>query len=339
VTARRWWILARYLAGLVLASIAFFVVFGRRDELQGAAVAFDHLRWGWVLVALTSEALCLLAFALLQRRLLDVGCCHTSVGFVTALTFGGYAIQNSLPGGPAWSAVWAYRRLRDVGVDEVLSAWTLVASSLLSQATLVALAGTGVLIGGAAAGGLDVGTAVLLAAGVVALILLLWRQRRRLAPVAVAIVRLCQRVSGRPSGDPRAIVEEIQRRVTAVRPSTLDWTWMTWLALANWLGDVACLVIAYVAVGTPVPWRGILLAYAAAQLAANLPITPGGLGVVEGSLTVALVAYGGAEASTVVAVLLYRSISYWLPLPAGWASAAWLSLRHRRIEEGQEAVA
>ena len=40
------------------------------------------------------------------------------------------------------------------------------------------------------------------------------------------------------------------------------------------------------AVHAPVPWRGILLAYGAGQLAVNLPVTPGGLGVVEGSLTV-----------------------------------------------------
>jgi len=37
-------------------------------------------------------------------------------------------------------------------------------------------------------------------------------------------------------------------------------------------------------------WKGLLLAYGAGQLAADLPITPGGLGVVEGSLTIALVA-------------------------------------------------
>jgi uncharacterized protein (TIRG00374 family) len=60
------------------------------------------------------------------------------------------------------------------------------------------------------------------------------------------------------------------------------------------------------------------LAYAAGQLAANLPITPGGLGVVEGSLTIALVAYGGGQASTVAAVLVYRLISFWALLPPGW---------------------
>jgi uncharacterized protein (TIRG00374 family) len=95
--------------------------------------------------------------------------------------------------------------------------------------------------------------------------------------------------------------------------------------VANWSLDCLCLVVAFVALAAPVPWRGLLLAYGAGQLAANLPITPGGLGAVEGSLTVALVFYGGGRVSTVAAVLLYRIISFWALLPLGWAS--WLALR------------
>ena len=63
---------------------------------------------------------------------------------------------------------------------------------------------------------------------------------------------------------------------------------------------------ALLAVGSSVPWKGLLLAYGAGQLAANLPITPGGLGAVEGSITIALVAFGGGRSVTVEAVLLYH---------------------------------
>jgi uncharacterized protein (TIRG00374 family) len=100
--------------------------------------------------------------------------------------------------------------------------------------------------------------------------------------------------------------------------------------MANWLFDAACLVVAFVAVGANVPWRALFLAYSAAQLAINLPITPGGLGVVEGSLTIALVAYGGGKAETVAAVLLYRLISFWALLPVGWTSWAVVSWDTRR---------
>ena len=67
------------------------------------------------------------------------------------------------------------------------------------------------------------------------------------------------------------------------------------MGLGNWVADCGCLALSFLAVGARVPWRGLLLAYGAGQLATILPITPGGLGVVEGSLTVALVTFGGAR--------------------------------------------
>ena len=83
-------------------------------------------------------------------------------------------------------------------------------------------------------------------------------------------------------------------------------------------------------IGAPIPWTGLLLAYGAGQLAATLPITPGGLGVVEGSITVALVAFGGAETSTAYAVLLYRLISFWFILVVGWLFIGEMALEVRR---------
>jgi hypothetical protein len=46
---------------------------------------------------------------------------------------------------------------------------------------------------------------------------------------------------------------------------------------------------------------------------------------VEGSITLALVAFGGAQTITLAAVLLYRLIAYWVCIPAG--GLAWLALR------------
>jgi hypothetical protein len=65
-------------------------------------------------------------------------------------------------------------------------------------------------------------------------------------------------------------------------------------------------------------------------VATNLPITPGGLGVVEGSLTIALVAYGGSTAGSVAAVLLYRIMSFWVPMPLGWIAWGGLRVQARR---------
>ena len=61
----------------------------------------------------------------------------------------------------------------------------------------------------------------------------------------------------------------------------------------------------------------VLLAYAATGIIALLPLTPGGLGIVEGSLSGLLVLAGVSGSDAVVATLAYRLASYWLPTFAG----------------------
>jgi len=50
---------------------------------------------------------------------------------------------------------------------------------------------------------------------------------------------------------------------------------------------------------------------------------------VEGSITIALVAFGGAQTSTVDAVLVYRLVSFWLVLVVGWSLLGELALEVR----------
>ena len=99
------------------------------------------------------------------------------------------------------------------------------------------------------------------------------------------------------------------------------------LFLVAWLADAACLVCALLALGVTPPWSSLLVAYSAAQLVSFLPVTPGGLGLVEGSLTMTLGARGGTGA-IVAGVMLYRGISYWATLPVGLAG--YLNLRRTR---------
>jgi uncharacterized protein (TIRG00374 family) len=61
----------------------------------------------------------------------------------------------------------------------------------------------------------------------------------------------------------------------------------------------------------------VLLAFAAAGILALVPITPGGLGIVEASLSGLLVLAGVPGGAAFVATLAYRLASYWLPLLAG----------------------
>jgi hypothetical protein len=123
----------------------------------------------------------------------------------------------------------------------------------------------------------------------------------------------------------RAAVRNWTQQLRAVRLTPAVGAAAFVLMTVSWVADVAVLAIAFLALNSAPPWTGLLLAYCAGQIAASVPVTPGGIGVVEGSITLALVAFGGAETITLAAVLLYRLIAYWGCLPAG--GLAWLVLR------------
>ncbi len=109
--------------------------------------------------------------------------------------------------------------------------------------------------------------------------------------------------------------------------------WRAALLSAGRLGlDFLCLLCCVRAVGSHPRPSLILLAYAVAGVIGLLPITPGGLGIVEASLTGLLIAAGLDGAQAVLATLAYRLASYWLPMMAG--PVAYLAFRVRYRTSG-----
>jgi putative heme transporter len=331
VSAGRWyrvWRVLRYVIGLAIAGVAIWAITGKTEELSGASAYLSNLRWGVLLIALGAEAVSYLALASMQRRLLLAGDVKVGMAPMTGISLASIAIQNSLPGGLVFYAAYVFRQYRRFGANDVLSGWTLVAGNTLSFISLSGLAAVGLGLALGAGSALDLVEVILGIFIVAALVVLGWVERARLVPHLATGVRVSQRFIHRPSPAVPAdqVVSSWLERVGAISPSSRDWVWATTMSMGNWVADCACLALSFVAVGAGVPWRGLLLAYGAGQLASILPITPGGLGVVEGSLTVALVTFGGAQNSTVAAVLLYRLISFWLLLPVGWGAWGVLAL-------------
>ncbi len=326
---RRAWPVAKYVIGLGLAALAFYQLAGHKSELNEASAALGHLRWEWVLLGAAAEAWSFLAFALLQRKMLRAGGVDVAVGPIAAITLAANSITNSLPAGSVIAPVYSFRQFRRQGADEALAGWSVVATFVAESVTLTVLAAIGASVAYAKGASLDL-VGVIVTVLVLAIVMgVVFVQKRVLVRTVSAALHLCQRLTRWPRGELAAHMDRIILRLTAVRLSPRQMAGAVRLALANWLLDCGCLALSFPAVGAGVPWKGLLLAYGAGQLAANLPITPGGLGVVEGSLTIALVAYGGSAPSTVVAVLLYRVLSFWLALPIGWGAWTWLALTGR----------
>jgi len=127
-------------------------------------------------------------------------------------------------------------------------------------------------------------------------------------------------------------VTGLPRRLVGVRDfvrSTIGERWQAAVVTAagSTVLDYAALLCALRAVGAEPRPSLVLLAYTAAQLFALIPLTPGGLGFVEAGLVGALALAGVSSGDAVGATLLYRIVSYWLPILAG--AVAYVLFRRR----------
>jgi uncharacterized protein (TIRG00374 family) len=99
------------------------------------------------------------------------------------------------------------------------------------------------------------------------------------------------------------------------------------VSIGIWAFDYLSLVAVLVALHVSPQPGVVLLAFTSAKIVAMVPVTPGGLGLVEAGLTGVLLLAGIPSAQALLATLAYRVVSYWLSLPAGLV--AWLMFRRR----------
>lgn len=321
--------LVRFVLGLALSALVLNALNGQRNDLAAAISQLGRLKIEWVAFGAVLELVSYLALGALQKALLGAGNVRLTMPFATALALASSAIVSSLPGGPAFAGIYTFGQYRRKGADRAVALWVIIAVVALEALalSLVASAGVGLAIQeGASYNLIGVTAASVVLFG--AIDALVW-QRRWLVLMFFRIFSWSRDHFGRPRRDIVTVMDDFISRLAAVRPGRLDLGRALLIAAGFWICDCGALAASFGGVGAPIPWRGLLLAYGAGQLAANLPITPGGLGVVEGSMTVALVAFGGAQTSAVTAVLLYRIISFWGPLALGWGAWSTIALRWR----------
>jgi uncharacterized protein (TIRG00374 family) len=297
------------------------IVVTRHHALAASATRLTHLHWVWIPLALVLEWVSISVFARMQRRLLAVGGATVAARPMLATVYAANALATSLPlAGPELGAAFTYRRLKRQGVETPVAGWTLMIGGVLSP-----LAGVFVLVMGALLSGNNL-VAVLGSVGGafgVATIVLLHTAvrhphlRRTLESAATWVLGHTRRLLRRPAGDPEEVDVWVDR-LASMRPDASVWTRAGILALANWLTDAGVLAVSIYAVGATVPWQALLLIYGFGVLVRSLGITPGGIGLVEGTLCLGLVAAGVHVALALASVLVYRIISFWMVAGAGW---------------------
>jgi len=324
-----WKTVVKRALAVAAAGAAIYLVLPRLIAVLGAWPRLSTLNPVWFTVALAAELASFTCNFALQRLAL-----RTRGWFaVVAAGLAGNAITDSLPGGDAAGAAVQFRMLTTAGFDTDTAVGGLTAFSLLGVGGLLALplfALPTILAGAPVSPGL-VHTALLGIAGFVLYAIfgvIVLRTERPLA----ALGRAAQRVWNRLTRGRRPPVTGLDTRLLAERDTIRtvlgrNW-WQAVLLTAGRLGlDYACLLAALRATGAGPRPSLVLLAYAAAGILALFPVTPGGLGVVEASLSGLLILAGVRPGSAVLATLAYRIASYWLPLLAG--PPAYLLFRHR----------
>ena len=310
---------------IVIIFLIEYVVLPNFAEARRSVALLTHLNLVLVAFAVLCEASALVAYAELTRSVLHpVAPTRLTVLRINLSTF---ALSHVLPAGSATGGALGYRLLTTAGVPGTTAGFGLGVQAIGSAVVLngifwcalfisIPLNGFNPLYGYAALGGV-----VLFAAFAGTLVLLSRGQRR----ADSWIMRLAERLPFLNAATVDRLLQSVAERITILIKNRVVLRRSLLLAACNWFLDAMSLWVFVWAFGHAMNPIDLLVAYGLANILAVIPLTPGGLGVIEGVLIPTLVGFHVPKGIAVFAVLAYRLVNFWLPIPIG--GAAYLSLR------------
>ena len=317
--------------------ILFYLVLPQWGQQKAAAEALRRVNPLLVLLAIGLQAASLLSYTILTRVTLPPKP-KLQLFTLFRIQLATKAVTNTVPGGSAAGGTLGYRLLTENGVAPTAAGFSLATVGLGSAVVLNLILWLALLIS-IPFNGLKPAyvtaaiVGVLLLALAAALVYLLLEGRATAERVMRAIFRRLPFVEEETAS---RFVHQIADRLQdlAAQPELVR-RGVIWAA-ANWLLDAASLWTLLWAFGTIVSPVNLIVAYGLAGVLAAIPLTPGGLGVVELVLPSALVGFGVPATTAAAAVLSWRFAQYWLPIPLGGLSYASLKVgplgqRERRL--------
>ncbi len=315
------WTVTVFLIALVVEYLVLPQVPGARKSLH----LLGQVNVWYLILGFLLEGGSLLAYAELTHTVLPPG--SPSRWRLFRINTASLALSHVVPGGTAPATGLSYRLLGDSGVQGADAAFALAMQGVGSAVVLnlifwLALVVSLFLHGYNPLYGIAAGVGVLLMGAFGGVVILLLRGRHH----AVEIVRWIGDHVPLVNGDALArTVERIAERLRSFGADPVLLRRAIVWAAANWLLDAASLWVFVLAFGKVVQPDSLLVAYGLANILAVIPITPGGLGIVEGVLIPTLVGFGVTRGVATLGVLSYRLVNFWLPIPAGFGT--YLSLR------------
>lgn len=313
---------------VVLLVVGIYVVFPKLVGLDQAVKKLDDASLVWILIAIAFNVAAFAAYVALFRGVLagtrdDILQRRLNLRASYQITMAGLAATRIFSAAGAGGILLTYWALRKAGMERRRSACRMVAFLVLTYAVYTGalvvfgiLLRTGVLPGNNPVGGTIVPAAVsgcLIA--VFALIALIPQDiERRIQKFAGGYRRT--RYLTRLAKGPATLASGVRTAIAYVRhPSRGALAVMG--AVGFWAANIGVLWASFEAFGGDVPF-GVLVQGFFVGMAANLiPSPAGGVGSVDAGMIGAFVLFGIDESTVFPAVLAYRVIAFWLPIPPG----------------------
>jgi uncharacterized protein (TIRG00374 family) len=289
-----------------------------------------QVKTSWLMLGIALEFAALFSYSMLTHVALGQDADKVSVLTLFRIQLSTRSLGSLVPGGSAASNALGFRLMTLAGANGRDAGFALATAGVGSAVVLnlvlwvsliVSIPGRGVnaFYGTAAI----FGVIVMLLAGGVVLGLIDHEGRAERVTRSVA-----KRLRFDPDKAGEVAVHLGERlRGLANEPGLLRKVFM-W-SLLNWALDIAALFVFIRAFDGNVDVVGLVISFCLANIFASIPITPGGLGIVEGIYIPSLVGFGLSTATATVSVLSYRIVQFWLPMLVG--GVCYLSLRFGRF--------
>jgi putative heme transporter len=316
------------MALFVLIIVAIYVVFPKLVGLDDALRKLDEATWYWVVIAIGFNVAAFGAYVALFRGVLggtrddDV---HRRLDLRASylITMAGLAATRIFSAAGAGGIVLTYWALRKAGMPRRRSACRMVAFLVLTYGvytfalvTFGILLRTHVLPGDAPFGGTVVPAIVAaIAIGIFLLIALIPDDvERRIQRFAGGYRRT--RYLTRLAKGPAAVASGVRTAIDYVRNPNRG-ALAVGGALGFWAANICVLWACFEAFGGDVPFAVLVQGFFVGMAANLIPSPAGGVGSVDAGMIAAFVLFGIDEATVFPAVLAYRVIAFWLPIPPG----------------------
>jgi len=336
-------------AAVALMIVAIYVVFPKVLGLDGTFDRFDEATWYWIVVAFCIPFLTYYSYALLVRSVfgqrgpdevrnrLDM----KASALITLAALAASALFSAAGAGGVALQYWA---LRKAGMERRRVVCREVAFlAILYSVYLLAIVVFGVLLAAEVLPGEDHLSVTIvpaaIAGGAVVLLgltaLLPGDMERRVRSLGghPRLSKLARRLAALPA----TLAQGVRTAIDHIRNPVLGPQAYA-AAIGFWAGNIMTLWAAFKAFGVEVP-LGVLIQGFFVGMVANLAPSPAaGVGTVDAGLIGAFVVFGLDAEAVFPAVLVFRLIGFWLPIPLGVAAyLRLLPLAHRWEDERRAA--